>query len=412
MAANGDAYFDPNANPQSVDPSTLAAPQSGGPGAFPQGQNDIMAGYNKAFGLEKQAAGEQFNAASQKSQGEASAFQDEQNQLRDLQIDHAARMGALDKRSNDLFQAASQGKIDPDHYWNNMSTSKKIGTTIGVLLSGIGAGASKSTHNLALEGLNKSIDNDIDAQKTNMGQANNLYKMNLEQTHNEMEAHLQTKADMLSMTGAKINQIAAQAGTPMAQAQRDQLLAQIGLQQAQIHQQLATTGLSRAAYTDGIPPQAAALLSDKQRENMVVMPDGRMADAVSSNNAKEYNENSAAYNGLMSNLKELKSLNSLGNLMDPAARERVKSLMGTITVQLNDFSKSHRISEQDVGFQKGQMGDPNSVSNHLLGIGTAGTDQLMKSLTNIHESVMGQYVPALANKQNRIKALQYKRNNG
>lgn len=221
-------------------------------------------------------------------------------------------------------------------------------------------------------------------------------------SHSKDEAYARTKNDMLTIAAAKANQIAAQLGTPQAMANRDNLLAQIGIQKATLQKQIATQGISNAAYTDGVPPQAVPYLHPDQQKRMVRLSNGNMADAGSEANAKEYNEQTAAYTPLMSDLSELKSLNTLGNRMDPAQRARAHELIGHTVVSLNDLAKSHRISESDIGFQAGQLSDPTAMSTLLSG--NAATEQLMKSLTRKMDAVGQTYVPAIGN----LKAKQSK----
>lgn len=391
--------------PKGVDPASLAidqgagrAPATGAPPPNPF--SDVKKEYDSAMGLQKQSIEGQAAATGQRAEAEAANYGNEAAQLKSLQDRHNLVLNDLNQRSNELFDNISKNKIDPDQYWtgkNGKEGHSKIAAAIGIVLGGLGAGLQKSTTNMALEAINKNIDRNIDGQKAEMGQQNNLFRMNMEKYHNQQEAYLATKSDLLTMTAAKANQIAAKAGTPEANAKKDWLLGQLGMQSAQMHQQLAVAGIGREAYTNGVPAGVVPILPPDQQKRMVRLPDGRMADAGNESNAKEYNEQTAAFNPLMGDLTELKSLNTLGNRMDPAQRDRATALQMHVVTELNDLAKSHRISESDIGFQKGQLSDPNSISNALLSKGNAATDQLMTSLQRKHEAIGAQYVPAFAN---------------
>lgn len=382
--------------PQSVDPSQLATQQA--PQAQPVPGQDLMGSFNKAFGLEQQAAQEQFKGQAAAAQAQDKLYGDQATAFQGLKDSHDQEMSKLNQKSQDMFDNLQNGKLDPDNYWKGHS---KIAAGLGMLLSGIGSGLS-GQRNMALDVINKGIDNDIDIQKTNINQKNNLFHMNMQLSHSKDEAYARTKNDMLTIAAAKANQIAAQLGTPQAMANRDNLLAQIGIQKATLQKQIATQGISNAAYTDGVPPQAVPYLHPDQQKRMVRLSNGNMADAGSEANAKEYNEQTAAYTPLMSDLSELKSLNTLGNRMDPAQRARAHELIGHTVVSLNDLAKSHRISESDIGFQAGQLSDPTAMSTLLSG--NAATEQLMKSLTRKMDAVGQTYVPAIGN----LKAKQSK----
>ncbi len=55
-------------------------------------------------------------------------------------------------------------KIDPDRYWRTRTTGQKVGSVIGAILGGIGAGLQHSSRNIALDMLQKSVDDDVRAQ--------------------------------------------------------------------------------------------------------------------------------------------------------------------------------------------------------------------------------------------------------
>ncbi len=70
-----------------------------------------------------------------------------------------------DKALMAKINAAAAEQIDPDRYWNNKSTGGKILAGIGLVLSGMGGGMTGSNRNLALEQMNKAIDDDMNAQR-------------------------------------------------------------------------------------------------------------------------------------------------------------------------------------------------------------------------------------------------------
>ncbi len=66
------------------------------------------------------------------------------------------------------YSQSKAAEVDPERYWNSKSTEGKILAGIGMVLSGMGGGMTGSNRNLALEQLNKAIDNDIAAQQANI----------------------------------------------------------------------------------------------------------------------------------------------------------------------------------------------------------------------------------------------------
>ncbi len=66
------------------------------------------------------------------------------------------------------YSQSKAAEVDPERYWNNKSTGGKIAAGIGMVLSGMGGGMTGSNRNLALEQLNKAVDDDISAQRQNI----------------------------------------------------------------------------------------------------------------------------------------------------------------------------------------------------------------------------------------------------
>ncbi len=107
-----------------------------------------------------------------------------------------------------LGQDVLTDKVNPNRLYQNMSTGGKIASTIGLILGGLGAGATGGK-NLAVEAMQKAIETDVDAQKANQSSAMNLYKMNLEATHNGVEARNLTINQLMSAAQAQLAKRAA-----------------------------------------------------------------------------------------------------------------------------------------------------------------------------------------------------------
>ena len=101
-----------------------------------------------------------------------------ENDIKQVQLDNAIQRQRVQTNLNiadDLKQAASAkldtmaefAKIDPEQYKNQLGISGNIATGIGMLLSGLGSGASGQP-NMAMQVYQKNIDRNIDAQKANI----------------------------------------------------------------------------------------------------------------------------------------------------------------------------------------------------------------------------------------------------
>lgn len=184
--------------------------------AIAAGQKAIEAGYKQIAGAQQEAA----------------------TLIAAFKTDHDIRVKELRDKSTALQKEVTDGKVDPNNYWDSKSTAGKVGAAIALVLGGLGGGLNKSGHNMALDVINKAIDRDIDAQRTNIQQKNNAYKLNLDNLQSENQAYAQTRLDLLSITQAKIAQQMAGIQGAQAKQQGAQLIAQIEQQKAGLEFQL------------------------------------------------------------------------------------------------------------------------------------------------------------------------------
>lgn len=125
-----------------------------------------------------------------------------------------------------LGQKVINNDIDPKRLYKNMSTGSRVVSTIGLILGGLGAGASGG-RNLAAESMQKIIDQDVEAQKSDQSKNMNLYKMNLEATKNEVEAKALTNNQLLSVAQAELAKQAAGTQNQLGQLQVQEAIQKI-----------------------------------------------------------------------------------------------------------------------------------------------------------------------------------------
>ena len=259
-------------------PMSASDEQAANPNQEPPTEQDIMSDYQNAqnqsgpvnpgqpqqSALPNNAAGLQnakhliqggISAQNKAGNEQANILQDYSDQLESGKTadedyaDHQAK-------SKVLLDAIQNGKVDPNRVWHNASTGGKISAALGLILGGIGAGLTHGP-NLALQVLNKTIDDDIDSQRTEQSKNMNLYKLNEEEYGNATRAKLATKAQMLTSAKAQLQASAAKTQGPLA----GQAAAQ-GL--AAIDQQIATTNWLNSRMGNGSPGTEQQFLGEQQ----------------------------------------------------------------------------------------------------------------------------------------------------
>lgn len=136
-----------------------------------------------------------------------------------------------------LLQAYTDNKIDPNRFYKNESTGSRIASAIGLMLSGAGSGVTGGP-NLAMQQLQRSVDNDIDAQKNEQGKNLNLYKMNQEALGNDLHAQAATQNQLWSGVQAKVAMATAQAQNPLVKLKGQEMINNIEQQKIQNRLQL------------------------------------------------------------------------------------------------------------------------------------------------------------------------------
>lgn len=246
------------ANPSQMQIADNDAPQGGGEISAPQ--NGAPAGsdpliqqkYDQAALLNKEE-NDLRNSAGQEQKlnnDQAGFYQDYANKLAGAQTPEDIANGYKAK-DDALTQAYANNKIDPERYYKNMSTGSRIAAGIGIMLAGAQSGF--TGQNIALNELNKAVDNDIDAQKNDQDKSLNLYRMNQDALRNDQAAHLATQNQLWSGVQAKVLGATAQAKNPALQLKAQQMMNDIEQQKIQNRMHLGLLSQTDNGQSGGQP---------------------------------------------------------------------------------------------------------------------------------------------------------------
>lgn len=208
-----------------------ANPDPYGMDAYGNALNQGVAEQKAGMVGEAQAIGQQ---GAQQAHALSQMAGQQQQQLKTYQEHYSE----LDNERQAFQHDLQNEHIDPKHYWSSQSTGSKIATGIGLILGGMGSGVTGG-ENPALSFLNKQIDRDIEAQKSELGKKENLLTANLKQFGNMRDAMDMTRIMQNDIVMNKLKQAAATAAGPLAQAQSLKAIGALDTQTAQLQQQLA-----------------------------------------------------------------------------------------------------------------------------------------------------------------------------
>lgn len=208
--------------------------------AAPQAQMGDPYGINTQYGLANLGLNQQLGALKGiAGTSQAQAALESKAYEQQLQQQQAAQK-IYEQHYNDLTAQREKYKAsymsqepDPNRFVHSLSTGQKIMTTIGLILGGLGSGGDPSK-NTGLQMLNKQIDNDIDAQKQELGKKHNLLAENFQDFNNLDHATAVTRmnyndqaASTLGLAAAKYKGTQAGLNAQLAQGQLLQQNAQI-----------------------------------------------------------------------------------------------------------------------------------------------------------------------------------------
>lgn len=183
-------------------------------------------------------------AAQQQAKQQAQALEEQEKARAAFEAEHSRRMAAHQAETAKLQSDIATSKIDPNHLWATRSTAQKAGGIIGIILSGIGQGLAGGP-NMALQVLDKAIDQDLDAQKMNLDTKKGLLAQYIAQGREMGDAHQLAKATMQEAFAAQLQKAAAQSAGPMIQAQTQKLAGELGQKSLQMKSQLELASMDR-----------------------------------------------------------------------------------------------------------------------------------------------------------------------
>lgn len=207
-------------------------------------------------GIGQQKAGLQQEAAATGALGEEQAKQLEaQNQqIQARQVSFEQATAKLNEHRQALLQDLQENKINPNQYYDSLSTGGKVSTLVGLVLGGIGGGMTGKGGNMALDTFNNMVNRDLEAQKSNLDKKKGLLAANLQEMGNLRDAETFSRIQMNDAFANQLKASAAKAQGPIAQARALQMAGQIDQQNAQLMGTLAMKQ-SLMGQQGNIPPE-------------------------------------------------------------------------------------------------------------------------------------------------------------
>jgi hypothetical protein len=197
--------------------NSQATPQTAAPDqSMPQQAAQPVPDPNAGFNMGNQAADIGQKAETALAGQQADTLQKQNEAVARFGSNTNQNLNSIMQESNNIAEDIKNTKIDPNHFLGNKDTWSKVQMGIGLILGGIGGGITGQA-NPALQFLNKQIDNDIEAQKANLGKKQSLLASNMQLYKDYQAAAGATKAQMADLFTKQLEQQALKQGGPLAQ---------------------------------------------------------------------------------------------------------------------------------------------------------------------------------------------------
>jgi hypothetical protein len=312
--------------------------------------------FQKGFNAQRKAYLETGRLAEKQAELEEAEYKKNVLDLEAKQKSYLSELSEVNNEMNNLRSDIMQTKIDPQRFYANMSTGNKIGTAIGLILGGIGAGLTGG-ENIVLKQLNNYIEQDLYAQKANLGKKESLLSGLMQKYGNVNQAMQMSRIMMTDALSLKMKQIASQyAGKVEAQ----RLNAEIAKLDQSIAQQVDTFAKARMyASADGVPAEM-----DPYREQRVLI--GNVPYYAGS--AQDAQKKMDQINNIDASLATIRQMSDLRNqygaeFYPGVAKEEMKGLKESLLLQAGPILLGAPITERNRKLVENQIPDPTRFSD-------------------------------------------------
>jgi hypothetical protein len=305
--------------------------------------NPLM-GLKPTSGIEAQIGGEYQKAEAMRQMAISNdiALKAQAEQEQNLKDTFNQQNDALIAQQQAFQKHIMDNPVDSNHYLRSLSTGGKIMSAIGLVLGGAGAGLTGGP-NQAQAMITNFINQDIDAQKANLGRVNSLLAHNLQQQGNLRAATAITRSQILDLTANQIQRAAAAQGGALAQANAQIAIGPL-LQQRDMNRAFAAM-LNTGRAAGNSDPQVASRIV-----NFFLPPEEKAAAN------KELETATGMINGrdnVLKSFDQVGKLNTAGKRFGSPlqSNSQINALQGSVSAVLGK-ELAGRFTEQDFAVMK------------------------------------------------------------
>lgn len=340
----------------------VAGPQAPQAQQDPYGTEAYLNAYTQGLGGQKEGINQQAATEGAIGQQQSEALNKQILAQQETMKSYQDNWKALEQERKSFMADYQNKHIDPNRMLNSMGTSQRIMTGIGLILGGMGGGM-LHMENPAMKFLNQQIENDINAQKAELGKSETLLGANMKQFGNLKDATDMTRVMQSDIVSNQLKEAAAKSADPLAKARALEAAGKLDMQAAPILSQIAM----RKGLMSGL--QNGAL--DPSQIIRMIVPEGQQSKAY-----EELKDAQALAHGkenVISAFDQINKINTLSNrvtspiqsskqidaIMNPVLAELAKDLAGKFTEYdfkiMRDSFPSAGDNEETVAIKKNRL---------------------------------------------------------
>lgn len=314
----------------------------------------------------KQGLQQQSDAVVKQAARDQEILARQEQQMAAAETEFKKQWGDLEAQRKEIQTQLQNDSINPNRFWDNQNVGQKIGTAIGMILGGMGAGMLHQ-ENPAISMINKAIDADINAQKANLGKKENLLQANLRQFGNIKDAMSVTRLMQQDAVLNKLKQSLATAQGPQAQALLAQEIGKLEMQQGASAQRMALerTISERATQDPSSVPtliQQVRTFDPKRAHELEQQFVPGMGIAQTMDDAKKLKEMKAATDSTVNGIRQLKALISRpGKSFSPSAIAEAQVITGQLKGPMRAALGLGILSEGDMKLLDSMIANPTDM---------------------------------------------------
>jgi hypothetical protein len=336
-----------------------------------------------ALDTQKKAQGDIANLSKQQYTQEATNEESFRNQKIADEYLHQTAMQDVNKQRDSLMAEIGDGKIDTNRFHDNLSTPQRITNGIALLLGGLG-GVGTGGKNLVAERLDKMVDQDIQAQKDNLNNKNNLLNQVYRKIGNMEQAEQMTKLITLETYQSKAREIASKYNSQKTNANLALLNSNVDMQKAQIMGNIAASKV-----------QQGKALTDKT----VNLPNGQKVIAPNAKVAEELRTKATGLSELGNQIDQAKALAKDVGLLggwSKENREKAELLNKAMAMSIANAKGMRKNSSSYDWVEKNLIPNMGGIAWHGVQDKVEELDRLHRSLSGPLNAQIRTYAPAQA----------------